>query len=82
MVDTSWWDQGETELWLDLTAGTIGAERDPELQSLFDDAMFNPDLTADERADAYDMMIDYMWDAYGIDFEDAFDWEGFREYYG
>lgn len=82
MVDSSWWSQDETELWIELTEGTAGAERDPELQSLFDDAMFNPDLTRDERDEAYDMMVDYMWNAYGIDFEDAFDWEGYREYYG
>jgi len=82
MVDSSWWDQDETELWIDLTAGTVGMERDPELQSLFDDAMFNPDLDADERAEAYEMMIDYMWEAYGLDFEDVFDWEAYREYYG
>jgi hypothetical protein len=82
MVDTSWWDQDETELWLDLTGGALGAERDPELQSLFDDAMFNPDLSPEEREEVYDMMVDYMWDAYGIDFEDTFDWEGYREYYG
>jgi hypothetical protein len=82
MVDSSWWDQDETELWIDLTAGTIGAERDPELQSLFDDAMFNPDLSREERQEAYEMMIDYMWEAYALDFEDVFDWEAYREYYG
>lgn len=82
MVDSSWWNQEETELWIDLTSGAIGAERDPELQSLFDDAMFNPDLSREERLDAYEMMIDYMMEAYGLDFEDVFDWELYREYYG
>lgn len=82
MVDNSWWTQDETELWIDLMEGTAGGDRDPELQALFDDAMFNPDLTADERDEAYLMMVDYLWEAYAIDFEDAFDWEGYREYYG
>lgn len=44
--------------------------------------MFNPDLSREERLDAYEMMIDYMMEAYGLDFEDVFDWELYREYYG
>lgn len=83
MVDSSFWDQDEVALFEDIAQmTTLDAERDTELQSLFDDAMFNPDLTYDERAEAYEMMVDYLWEAYGIDFEDAFDWEGYREYYG
>ena len=73
---------GEVDLFLGLAEGIYGADRDPELQELFDDALFNPDLSDADRADAYDMLLDYMWEAYHLDFEDVFDWDGYREWYG
>lgn len=53
-----------------------GYEVDLHAQQLFTEAVF-------EKSDeAYRDLIDYMWDEYGIDFEDAFSWEDFREWYG
>lgn len=49
---------------------------DERAQSLFMEAMFN------DNEQAYEDLIDYMWDVHGIDFEDAFSWEDFREWYG
>lgn len=49
---------------------------DHHAQELFMEAMFN------DNAEAYEALIDYMWDVHGIDFEDAFSWEDFREWYG
>jgi hypothetical protein len=49
---------------------------DHRAQELFMEAFFDND----ERA--YSDLVDYMWDVYGIDFEDAFSWEDFREWYG
>jgi hypothetical protein len=34
-----------------------------------------------DNQDAYQELVDYMWDEYDIDFEDAWDWEDFREWY-
>lgn len=50
-------------------------EIDVHAQELFAHAM----MDGDEQA--YQDMIDYLWDQYGIDFEDAFDWEDFRAWY-
>lgn len=44
-------------------------------QDLFNAAVFDKDDIA------YQQLVDYMWDQYGIDFEDAFSWETAREAY-
>lgn len=49
---------------------------DTHARDLFEAAVF------DHSADAYQALVDYIWDEYGIDFEDAFSWEDFREWYG
>lgn len=56
----------------------FGAEIDVDqrAQDLFVEAFFN------DNEMAYSDLVDYMWDVYGIDFEDAFSWEAFREWYG
>lgn len=48
---------------------------DQHAQDLFSQAFF------DNNDAAYIDLVDYMWDEYGIDFEQAFDWEDFRDYY-
>jgi hypothetical protein len=48
---------------------------DSHAQGLFVEAFFN------DNNQAYIDLVDYMWDTYEIDFEDAFDWEDFREWY-
>lgn len=48
---------------------------DPYAQELMFDAMVKGD------SDAYARLTDYMWDEYGIDFEDAWDWQDFAEWY-
>lgn len=50
-------------------------EADPRAQELFSQAFFDDDQAA------YQALVDYMWDQYGIDFEDAFDWQDFRSWY-
>lgn len=51
------------------------SQLDMRAQELFVEAFFN------DNQEAYRDLIDYMWDTYEIDFEDAFDWEDFREWY-
>ena len=48
---------------------------DPRAQELFTEAFFN------DNDQAYQDLVDYLWDVYGLDFEDAFDWEDFRAWY-
>lgn len=52
-----------------------GAEVDELAMGMFERAMF------DDDNQAYQDLVDYLWDEYGIDFEDAFDWEDFRSWY-
>ena len=48
---------------------------DSHAQELMKDAYFNG------NEDAYVDLVEYMWDEYGLDWEDVFDWEDFREWY-
>lgn len=54
---------------------------DHALQLLFDVALFDHDIRPGERDMAYAALVEYMWDEYEIDFEDAFDWGDYREWY-
>lgn len=49
---------------------------DTHARDLFEEAFFG------HSQQAYDDLVDYIWDEYGIDFEEAFEWEDFREWYG
>lgn len=48
---------------------------DQHAQDLFRDAFFHND------SDAYTELQYYLWQQYDIDFEDAFTWEDFRDWY-
>lgn len=90
--DGHWWDNqwnnlpeewGETEsrLFEDLLAGDSALENDRLAQALYDEALFNFDLSAEDRRDIMDTLRDYLWEEYEIDFDDVFDWESWRELY-
>jgi hypothetical protein len=76
-----YWYQNEDSLFDALIGGHSTAGDDAHLQELFDKALFDPDVADDERAEAYDELVDYLWDEYEIDFEDVFDWEDYRSWY-
>ena len=78
------WDHEELEQWsllVDLSNDSASAARDTYMQDLLDVALFDPESTTGERQQALGELIDYMWDEYGVDFEDVFDWESYREAY-
>lgn len=75
------WYSIESFLFNDLIGGDYEAFTDEHLQGLFDTAMFDPDTSTEERQEAYDALIEYLWEEYNINFEDAFDWEDYREWY-
>lgn len=52
--------------------------QDSWAQSLYDIAMYDFELTDDERANAYFAFETHMMDEYGVEWEDYFDW---HEYY-
>lgn len=80
------WDDLEHELWEraleEMPEGV--AERvaaDPFAESFYHEAMWNFDLAGDTRADMYENFIQYMEDYFGIEWEDYFDWDDWREAY-
>jgi hypothetical protein len=64
--------------------GIIGFADDPENQQVHDlfwDVMYNDELSRDEREAMYDELASILWEEYGLDFEDLWDWEDFRAWY-
>lgn len=54
---------------------------DYEARSLFWDVMYNNQLDYGIRLEKFDELAAYIWDEYGISFEEIWDWEAFREWY-
>lgn len=79
-VPSEWYD-AESILFDNLVNGDAGIGSDPYLQDLFDAAMFDPDISPEEREEAYQNLVQYLEDEYDLDFEDIFDWEDYREWY-
>ncbi len=75
------WFTAEQELFIDLLGNDQNSLGDTYLQELFDIAMFDQEATREERNDAYQQLIDYLWNEYSIDFESTFDWEDYRGWY-
>lgn len=76
------WSDTEAELFQPLVSESEGALANDRLaQALYDEAMFNMDLSRDDRFDIMETLRDYLWEEYEIDFDDIFDWEGWREVY-
>ncbi len=75
------WKRVEKDIYRDLVDSNPDIGNDPRLQRLFDRAMFDMDIDRDERDDAYFKLKMYLWQKYDIDFEDAYDWEAYREWY-
>lgn len=73
----------EYTMWHDFSESLPEVYADQNAQLLFHESLFNfQDWTDAQREAIGDMMNDYFMDEYGIDFEDMFDWEAYREWYG
>jgi hypothetical protein len=74
------WSSYEKDLW----GGTFGnqVEQDRVAQALFNEGYFNFDITSDQISAIRNALDDYLLDTYGIDFDEQFDWEAYREAYG
>jgi len=62
--------------------GFQGAPRDMEARDLFRAMMYDDDLTGPQRLDIETQFVGYIWDEYGINFWEVWDWEDFRAWYG
>jgi hypothetical protein len=77
------WEWGDGEFW--------GADPSPDLanilygddRSIMDEhaQQLMMDAIIEGNDNAYAELVEYMWDEYGIDFEDAWDWEDFKAWY-
>lgn len=75
------WNYVEMHLFDGMASGNGELENDRFVQALYDTALFNHDISARDRAAVLDALKDYMWDEYGVSFDDVFDWDGYRSAY-
>lgn len=61
--------------------GFLDAPYDETAHTLFYDAMYNDELTIDQRTETFEELQEYLYDTYDIYFADVWDWEDFREWY-
>ena len=81
--DGDYFDNSATPSYEDLLFGDTNV-MDQHAQDLFIDAYIGqPDSDGVRHKDdgAYIELVEYMWDQYGIDWEEVYDWEDFREWY-
>jgi hypothetical protein len=74
-------DRGEHQESLYELIGFFPDTGDITAHDLFWQVMYNDELTADQREDYYEQLEVYLYDSYGLDFEDLWDWEDFRDWY-
>lgn len=72
--------QEQQELLYDVI-GFLDAPYDETAHTLFYDAMYNDDLTIEQRMEMFEELEEYLYDTYDIYFVDVWDWEDFREWY-
>lgn len=75
------WNYIEISLFDGMASGNAELENDRFVQALYDTALFNHDISPADRAAVMDTLKDYMWDEYGLNFDDVFDWDGYRAAY-
>lgn len=55
---------------------------DPLFKQAFDIGYFNQDVDKDYRAAARDFVETWLEEEYGVEFDEVFDWDAWRENYG
>lgn len=73
--------QEEQQEFLYVTLGFTDAPLDQTAHDMFWSFAYDDTLDYGERMAIYDQFAEYVWEAYGIDFEEIWDWEAFREWY-
>lgn len=75
------WSNNEKDMWVGAFE-PIGAFDDRHAQALFNEGYFNFELPSDERVAIREALDEYLMNEYGIDFDEIFDWEAWRDAYG
>lgn len=81
MASMDEWSEVEFQLFDSMASANPDLYNDQWIQTLYDAALFEHDISSSDRAAIMESLRDYMWDEYGLDFDDVFDWEAFREAY-
>lgn len=85
--DESWeflptgWPTYEKEMWTDAFE-PLAAFEDRTAQTLFNEGYFNFELPSEQISAIRDALDSYLLQEYGVDFDEIFDWEAYREAYG
>lgn len=75
------WDREQGDLYDDLVGSNPVIASDNNLQFLYQEALYDLDLRPHERAVVLEALEEYLWEEYGINFDDVFDWEGYKAWY-
>jgi hypothetical protein len=72
-----WWDGDNERVNVDIKDILFGrpGEVDEYAQTLFWEGVVGKD------SGSYHELVDYVWEEYGIDFEEAFEWADYRDWY-
>lgn len=75
------WSERETDMWERFNSYNVTDDR--VAQALFHEGFYNPGTHEGvDKMAIRDTLAEYLKDEYGIEFDDAFDWEAWREMYG
>lgn len=80
-VTAEQWSDTEKQLFNDMLRNQPQARRDDNLQDLFDEALFRRGGTRIDRDSAYTELQRVLYEDYGIDFDDVFEWEDYKAWY-
>lgn len=75
------WSEQEANLYDDFLSGNPEIASDHQLQFLYHAALFETDLSAPDRHIILVELENYLLEEYDIEFDDVFDWDGYREWY-
>lgn len=76
------WDTFERQIFLDCFGDTPDLGNDAIVQALFHESFFEMDTHSASQIDSLrDTLGAYCEDQYDFDFDQAFDWEEWREFY-
>lgn len=88
-IENAWegWSPEETALFNDALESIHNGPLAEQIASddwvgfLYHEAMWDFEIPADYRQGAYDAFVDYMEENYGIEWDEIYDWEAYREAY-
>jgi hypothetical protein len=77
-LESELWENALAELPFDVQERILA---DPFVEAFYHEAFWDWDLAGDTRADVYENFIAYMEDEYGVEWEEIFDWDDWRQAY-